>query len=362
MRGGGGDAVNQPSGPGWWLASDGRWYPPELHPDAPPASVRGWEGLPALGGPTTAGPPVTVAPPPATAPVAGGPPPGWVPPVARRRDPGFGEGVEQARARRRRRRLTNLVTLVVVVSVLAAVGLGGYRALRPRPSVDDFAGTEVPGPPTSLPAVPLGPGLRRAIGETVLVDEFGCTAAGDDYGLGSGWPVTDDEIVTDAHVVGGSREVSVEAPGQPRMLATVVLFDPAEDLAVLRTAGAPFTPLPVLRRTGWDGPAVFMGYPGDRGPDETVSAGTVSAYVTAESYNYPSDGAAHDVEPVVDATLSGGDSGGPVVNADGAVVGMMQAGAYGQGLALPSAAIVAAVAPVVGATGAVSSGTCLFAS
>ncbi len=26
----------QPPGPGWWLASDGRWYPPEQHPSAPP--------------------------------------------------------------------------------------------------------------------------------------------------------------------------------------------------------------------------------------------------------------------------------------------------------------------------------------
>lgn len=26
-------------GPGWWLASDGRWYPPELHPSAQPAAA-----------------------------------------------------------------------------------------------------------------------------------------------------------------------------------------------------------------------------------------------------------------------------------------------------------------------------------
>jgi len=29
---------NVPQGPGWWLASDQRWYPPELHPDAPTGS------------------------------------------------------------------------------------------------------------------------------------------------------------------------------------------------------------------------------------------------------------------------------------------------------------------------------------
>jgi len=26
------------SGPGWWLASDGRWYPPESHPSVPAAT------------------------------------------------------------------------------------------------------------------------------------------------------------------------------------------------------------------------------------------------------------------------------------------------------------------------------------
>ncbi len=28
-----------PAGPGWWLASDGNWYPPETHPDAAPSEV-----------------------------------------------------------------------------------------------------------------------------------------------------------------------------------------------------------------------------------------------------------------------------------------------------------------------------------
>ena len=37
---------DKPEGPGWWIASDGKWYPPELHPSfkdgsgAEPAAVR----------------------------------------------------------------------------------------------------------------------------------------------------------------------------------------------------------------------------------------------------------------------------------------------------------------------------------
>jgi len=61
--------LEQPKGPGWWLASDGRWYPPETRttpePAAPPAAPSAAEAPEA----SSAGP---VAPP------AGGPPaPGW---------------------------------------------------------------------------------------------------------------------------------------------------------------------------------------------------------------------------------------------------------------------------------------------
>ncbi|MGH9093414.1 MAG: RDD family protein, partial [Acidimicrobiales bacterium] len=57
-------------GPGWWIASDGRWYPPELHPSVrqPPAA------------PTAPARPSGPAQ-PAVAPQPSGPPPGYLPPV-----------------------------------------------------------------------------------------------------------------------------------------------------------------------------------------------------------------------------------------------------------------------------------------
>jgi hypothetical protein len=45
-------------GPGWWIASDGRWYPPELHPD-----VRAWAAV-GVKDPTTTTSPATVSSPP----------------------------------------------------------------------------------------------------------------------------------------------------------------------------------------------------------------------------------------------------------------------------------------------------------
>jgi len=76
-----------PPGPGWWIASDGRWYPPESHPGVGAASPwampqPGPTFPPPTAGPQTAPPPGTWGGPPPGA--WGAPPPGWGP------TPGYG--------------------------------------------------------------------------------------------------------------------------------------------------------------------------------------------------------------------------------------------------------------------------------
>lgn len=41
---------DKPEGPGWWIASDGKWYPPELHPSTR-GDAQGKEAAPAASGP-----------------------------------------------------------------------------------------------------------------------------------------------------------------------------------------------------------------------------------------------------------------------------------------------------------------------
>jgi hypothetical protein len=62
---------DQSQGPGWWLASDGKWYPPQ--PATPPAAEAPTEPVQPVGPPTQAMPPV--GPPQQTMPPAGGPAP-----------------------------------------------------------------------------------------------------------------------------------------------------------------------------------------------------------------------------------------------------------------------------------------------
>ena len=67
-----GGGADGPPGPGWWKASDGRWYPPESAPTPPPTPpAPGPAGGPPPGGATPPGNP----PPGYGAPPAGGPPP-----------------------------------------------------------------------------------------------------------------------------------------------------------------------------------------------------------------------------------------------------------------------------------------------
>ena len=83
-------------GPGWWMASDGKWYPPEQHPDyvapAPPPPAAPPPASPPPAGPPPAGPPPGGAEPPPTwapPPAPTSPVPAYGPPMAGAAPPGM---------------------------------------------------------------------------------------------------------------------------------------------------------------------------------------------------------------------------------------------------------------------------------
>jgi hypothetical protein len=100
-------------GPGWWQASDGKWYAPELHPDYRPPTV-----------PTAPAPPPTPTPPiaaPPTAPFPAGPtvPPPAAPPVGPSVGPAtFPESPSPGRGGNAR-----WIAIAVVVLIVVAVGV-----------------------------------------------------------------------------------------------------------------------------------------------------------------------------------------------------------------------------------------------
>lgn len=140
---------------------------------------------------------------------------------------------------------------------------------------------------------------------------------------GSGVIITaDGEIVTNAHVVAGAVTISVRIPGEtePRG-AVVVASDPSRDLALLRIDADGLLPAtfadPGDIRVG-DG-VVAVGYALGLDGDPSVTAGIVSALDRTSA----DDTLALKGLIQTDAPISSGNSGGPLVNALGEVVGIV---------------------------------------
>ena len=131
------------------------------------------------------------------------------------------------------------------------------------------------------------------------------------------------EILTNAHVVNGAEAVRVRFAGNTEPTpATVVATDPDNDLALLRVDVGTDIPAatfadPASIRIG--DPVVAIGFALDLDGDPTVTAGIVSALDRTLSVS-PSE--VLDGLIQTDAAISSGNSGGPLVNAAGQVVGI----------------------------------------
>ncbi len=139
---------------------------------------------------------------------------------------------------------------------------------------------------------------------------------------GSGFVISQDGyIVTNQHVVAGAREVSVAVGDGAEQQAEVVGQDASTDIALLKvdTSG---TELPVLSLGDSDAvrvgdATVAIGNP--FGLDRTLTTGVVSAL--ARTIQAP-DGYAISGVLQTDAALNPGNSGGPLLDAQGSVIGV----------------------------------------
>jgi putative serine protease PepD len=138
----------------------------------------------------------------------------------------------------------------------------------------------------------------------------------------------DGEVVTNAHVVEGATNIRVRLTGEtePRD-AELLASDPGNDLALLRIEGTGFTPAtfadPDSIRIGDE--VVAIGFALDLDGEPSVTRGIVSALDRTLAIE---DGALDGLIQT-DAAISSGNSGGPLVNAAGEVVGINTAVARG---------------------------------
>jgi S1-C subfamily serine protease len=163
-------------------------------------------------------------------------------------------------------------------------------------------------------------------------------------------------VVTNAHVVAGEDDTTVQTDGGPRHDAHAIAFDPHNDVAVLRVDGLGAPPLAVQTRAGAGTPVAILGFPQD-GPFRAVP-GRLGATQTVISRDAYGAGPVQRRMTSLRGEIRPGDSGGPVVDADGRVVATVFAattrGPRG-GFAIPSGIV---VSDLRGADSPVDTGPC----
>jgi len=241
------------------------------------------------------------------------------------------------------RRIVYIFLILVVAGTSALVGavVGGfavYRAVQGQPN-------NLPGPIQEiLPANNTNPGqtltLNNTDVETAITKSvqkvsptvvtvvgtipgqttfFGNT--GDQTVSGSGFFITDrGYILTNNHVVEGTKEVSIVLSDGSEQKATIVGTDPYSDIAVLKTEGK----VPA---------AAALGNSDALNPGESVIAigsplgnfkNTVTVGVVSATGRSIDTGNGYQIEDLIqtDAAINHGNSGGPLVNLAGEVIGI----------------------------------------
>lgn len=135
---------------------------------------------------------------------------------------------------------------------------------------------------------------------------------------GSGWAVQPGLVVTNAHVLAGSDDTTVTTQGGIELDATPVYYDPGDDLALLRV-GANLPALLVSDRRQPGSDAAVLGYP-ENGPYAVTPArlGETRPTISEDSYG---NGPVDRTIVALRGSVRSGNSGGPLVDARGRVVG-----------------------------------------
>ncbi|MGV0815280.1 trypsin-like peptidase domain-containing protein [Mycolicibacterium boenickei] len=167
------------------------------------------------------------------------------------------------------------------------------------------------------------------------------------YGIGTGIVLSPGgEVLTNYHVVQGANTISATVGGQ-KFPADLVGYDRQHDIAVLQlhgAAGLPPAPIGDSRALAPGHLVVALGNAGGSGSPLTREVGTVSAFGRTVNAEDELTGSTDEIGGLIEfaAPVRAGDSGGPMVNSAGQVVGMTTAasvnfrmGPGGKGFAIP---------------------------
>ena len=271
---------------------------------------------------------------------------------------------------------------VAALAIVAAIGAGGAMAVKQNnavaaagtpiatatvPSANAGAPTAVAAPSISLPDFSVvaanngpavvnidvrgstktsydgqgqGQGRAEAFGDDPFMEFFrrfqgqqqrGGQREVPTHGMGSGFIINSDGIIlTNAHVVRDAREVTVKLTDRREFRAKVLGSDPKTDVAVLKIDAKNLPVVPLAKADDLKVGEWVLAIGSPYGLDNTVTAGVVSA----KGRSLPDDQYVPFIQ--TDVAVNPGNSGGPLFNARGEVVGInsqiySQTGGY-QGL------------------------------
>ncbi len=266
-----------------------------------------------------------------------------------------------------RRRLSTLIFLIVLTGLLSGCRLPTMPLRTPTPGGPPTP-TPTPTPEAVLPAEDLA--VARAL-ESVIVNLYRHVEAGvvhitsrtytynfflepvPQEGTGSGF-VYDREghIVTNYHVVEGARELEVTLADGTRYPAELVGADPTNDLAVIRidAPAESLHPLPLGDSTRVQVGQLVLAVGNPFGLDRTATLGIVSAL--GREIQAPNGRVIGNVIQT-DAAVNPGNSGGPLLDLDGEVIGVNTAifaparQSAGIGFAVPSETVARVVPELI---------------
>jgi S1-C subfamily serine protease len=158
--------------------------------------------------------------------------------------------------------------------------------------------------------------VAKAVQSTVNVEADGCGGRHE----GSGFAVGEDLVATNAHVVAGAERIRSRRPDGRLLRTTIVLFDPARDLALLSVPGLGQSPLPIGEADEGTAGAV-LGYPGGQDTVRVAPAIVRQEAPTTGRDIYNRNRTQRQVLYLA-SSLRPGDSGGALIDTDGRVVGV----------------------------------------
>lgn len=209
-------------------------------------------------------------------------------------------------------------------SVLPPSGpvLDALARLDPLPSLAGPA----PDVASPNPAIARTPGVAADAHSVVRVLGTACGLAIE----GSGWIAAPNEVVTNAHVIAGESDTTVQVDGQePGLAAVPIAFDPKDDIAVLHVAGLEEPALALASEPAEGTSGAILGYP-ENGPFD-IQPGRIGRTQQVISQNAYGEGPVVRLLTPLRGLVRPGNSGGPVVAADGRVLATVFASTTGGG-------------------------------